>query len=241
VIIQLPFLPWDINIERRLRDNLMDPNSGTLIKNRNYEKIFCIGFGKTGTTSLGNLLSLFGFRVGNQAVAEVLSRDWLIHKDADRIIRYCYTADAFQDAPFGYPELYKELDVAFPGSKFILTVRNSPEEWFESLVRFHTKLFSSDPERPPTKEDLENANYRYKGYMLESQVLLYGYPKTLLYDEEVYKSHYIKNNSDKREYFKSRPHDFIEINVAIKDDFCRLCEFLNIETNLTDFPWLNKS
>jgi hypothetical protein len=232
--IKLPFLPWDLSIQRYVRDK---PEH----KKKNYDKIFCIGSGKTGTTSLERLLSQFGFTTGNQPVAEVLGRDWLIYQNPDRIIKYCYTADAFQDAPFSYPGLHKELDNAFPNSKFILTVRNNPDEWFNSLVRFHTKLFSSDLRRPPTENDLENATYRYKGYMLESHKFLYGYPETSLYDREAYKLAYIKNNVEKREYFKERSNDFSEINLRVKDDFSRLCKFLNIETNIDNFPWLNSS
>lgn len=235
MIIKLPFLPWDLKIQRYAYRHK------TSIKRNIYNKIFCIGQNKTGTTSLENLLSIFGFKMGNQSIGEILSLDWLINKDAERIIKYSHTADAFQDAPFSYPGLYKELDEAFPNSKFILTVRNSPDEWFKSLVKFHTTIFSSDLSRPPNETDLKNAVYCYKGYALEVFSLLYEYPKIPLYDEFAYKKHYITDNDEKRSYFKNRPDNFIEINLAIKDDFRRLCDFLVIETNITGFPWLNRS
>jgi hypothetical protein len=244
MIIKLPFLPWDLNVQRVARNTVPSQTlylPQTIIRRNNYNKIFCIGSAKTGTTSLETLLSQFGFSMGNQPAGEVLSRDWLIHKNAERIIKYCYTADAFQDAPFGYPGLYRELDRAFPNSKFILTIRDSPDGWFESLVRFHTKLFSSDPSRPPNEDDLKNATYRYKGYIFEGYTFLYGYPKIPLYDENAYKNHYVRNNDEKRNYFKDRPNDFIEINLAIKEDFPRLCEFLGLETEISGFPWLNRS
>lgn len=240
MIIKLPFLPWDLNIQRQVRNKSHLP-SPAIIKRKNYNKIFCIGSNKTGTTSLEKLFTLFGFSAGNQSAAEILSLDWLTHKNAERIIRYCYTANAFQDVPFSYPGLYKELDKAFPNSKFILTVRNNPDEWFESLVRFHTKSFSSEITRPPTKDDLVNATYRYKGYVFDVLSLLYEYPATSLYDERAYKNHYITDNDEKRSYFKDRPNDFIEINLAVRDDFSRLCDFLDVEANISDFPWLNKS
>lgn len=240
MIIKLPFLPWDLNIQRHSRAEVASAPK-VLIKSEGYNKIFCIGQNKTGTTSLEKLLCLFGFKIGNQPVGEVLSLDWLVNKNAERIIQYCYTADAFQDVPFSYPGLYKELDKAFPNSKFILTVRESPDEWFESLVRFHTKVFSSDASRPPNEDDLKNATYCYKGYAFEVLALLYGYPKTALYDERAYKNHYMRDNDEKRTYFRNRPDDFIEINLAVQEDFKRLCKFLNIETTIQDFPWLNRS
>lgn len=234
MIIKIPFVAWGIKIQRQIRQK-------TFVKRSGYNKIFCIGANKTGTTSLEKLLSSFGFKSGNQAVAEILSLDWLASKDVERIIRYCYTADFFQDAPFSYPELYRDLDKAFPNSKFILTVRNSPDEWFSSLVRFHTKIFSSDLNRPPNETDLDNAFYLYKGYALDVFKLAYGYPNTSLYDEARYKKYYVVNNDKKRNYFKDRPNDFIEINLAVKEDFQRLCNFLKVETDITQFPWLNKT
>ena len=234
MIIKLPFLTWDLKIQRHARNE-------TVIKRSNYNKIFCIGQNKTGTSSLERLLTLFGFMMGDQPVGEVLSLDWLIDRNAERIIRYCYTADAFQDVPLSCPGLYKELDKAFPDSIFILTVRNSPDEWFNSLARFHTKLFSSDPNRLPNEDDLNSVTYLYKGYALEVFRHLYGYPKIPLYDRDAYKNHYIMDNDEKRIYFKERPNNFIEINLAIKDDFRRLCEFLSVETNINGFPWLNRS
>lgn len=240
MIIKLPFLPWDLNVQRYQRNQGVNLHK-TVIKRESYNKVFCIGQNKTGTTSLEKLLSLFGFKMGNQAVAEVLSLDWLVNKNAKRIIQYCYTADAFQDAPFSYPRLYKELDKVFPNSKFILTVRESPEQWFESLIRFHTKVFSSDVSRPPNENDLKNATYRYKGYAFDALALLYKYPKIELYDELVYKNHYVKDNDEKRAYFKDRTNDFIEINLSNQIDFQRLCQFLNVETTLRSFPQLNMS
>ncbi len=243
MIIKLPLLPFNIKVHRVYpgKKELQKEKPWAVIKNRNFDKVFCIGAGKTGTTSLEKLFTQFGFKMGNQPTAEVLSRDWLMNTSAERIIRYCYTADAFQDAPFGYPNLYNELDKAFPNSKFILTVRNSAEEWFNSLVRFHAKKFSSDPLRPPNDQDLSNATYRYKGYMFESYQFVYGKYNIPLYDKQSYKENYLKNNEEKRNYFKNRPNDFIEINLSIQDDFQRLCEFLNIETNIAGFPWENKT
>lgn len=240
MIIKVPLLPWDIKIQRHFR-KAVSLSHHTFVNRNRYNKIFCIGLNKTGTTSLEKLLSLFGIRTGNQAVGEILGLDWLIYNNPERIIKYCYTADAFQDAPFSFPGLYQSLDKAFPNSKFILTVRNTPEEWFNSLVRFHTDLFSSDKTRPPSEKDLRDSTYRYKGYVLDVFTHLHGFPKIPLYDEESYKDYYIKDNNDKRAYFNNRSSDFIEINLINNDDFQNLCKFLEVETTIDTFPWLNRS
>lgn len=236
-------LPFNVNINR-IYPNRNIPQNGSihaLIETKDYNKVFCIGAGKTGTTSMKILLAQFGFKVGHQPTAEVLSRDWLKDRNAERIINYCYTADAFQDAPFRYPNLYKNLDIAFPKSKFVLTIRSSPEEWFESLKRFHTLKFSSDKSRLPSVEDLKNSLYRYKGYLFEHMMFHYNYPDIPLYDEKYYMRVYLSHNIDVQNYFSSRPNDLIIINLAIKKDIERLTSFLNITTDINEFPWENRT
>lgn len=96
-----------------------------------YYKVFCIGRNKTGTTSMARAVVSLGFKLGKQSRAERLLEDWG-KRDFCRIIRYCKSADAFQDIPFSLPDTYQALDEAFPKSKFILTVRNNSEEWYET-------------------------------------------------------------------------------------------------------------
>ena len=105
-------------------------------------KIFCIGANKTGTTSLKKAMDELGFVVGAQITAENLVDDWA-QRDFRRIIKYCKSAEFFQDAPFSFEFTYIVMDHAFPGSKFILTERDSPEQWYNlSLIHI------SEPTRP---------------------------------------------------------------------------------------------
>lgn len=234
--IKSHFLPLEIEISRKKNA----PERKLVKVNRDYNKIFCIGFNKTGTTSLEKLLKLFGFTLGNQAAAEVLLEDWTKYKNADRLIRYCHSADAFQDVPFMFPELYKELDRAFPNSKFILTVRDSADQWLRSLKTFHAKKFAAQKDRTPTEEELKNATYRYKGFMFDLAVALWDYPQIPLYDDEQYKAKYLNHIKEVTEYFKGT-NRLIQLNVSSKDDFGALCHFLNVEAEIKEFPWENKT
>ena len=212
-----------------------------VVENRNYNKIFCIGFGKTGTTSIEQALKNFGFKMGNQSVGEILAEDWA-KKRTYRIINFCNTADAFQDMPFGLPKLYKELDNAFPNSKFILTVRNNENKWFNSLIKFHAKIFAKDKTKPPNETDLKNALYRYKGWALDTKKLFYDYPNIDLYNEKYYKNRYLNHIKDVKEYFKNRSEDLLILNVAQKDSYQKLAKFLDIKVDKNaQFPWLNKT
>lgn len=126
------------------------------------KKIFCIGRNKTGTTSLAQALTDLGYRVGDQRTAELLMEDWG-QRDFKRIIQYCHTADAFQDIPFSLRYTFQAIDTAFPGSKFILSVRDSADQWYQSLVRFHSMRLENRTgiRRVPSIEDIKEDTYVY--------------------------------------------------------------------------------
>src|SRR5690606_39066036 len=122
-------------------------------------KIFCIGQNKTGTTSLQKFFEDHGYKVGDQPTAELLIDDY-IARNWKPILKYCETAEVFQDIPFSNDYLYVLLDFYFPNAKFILSERDNADQWYNSITKFHTKLFGKNG-NVPTKEDLQNGNYRY--------------------------------------------------------------------------------
>jgi hypothetical protein len=201
-------------------------------------KIFCVGANKTGTTTVAAVFRSLGLRVGTQALAELLLHDWA-RKDYRNIIRYCRFAEAYQDIPFSYPDTYRALDTAFPGSKFILTVRDDAEKWFESLTRFHTKIVGKN--RLPTADDLREFPYRYRGFLWNAMRLRYSEDEALLYDRDFYIQCYEAHNNAVREYFKHRPGDLLELNVAEPDAMERLLAFLGYPYSGQQMPHMNSS
>ena len=201
-------------------------------------KVFCVGCSKTGTTSLGCALNNLGYQVGNQIEAEYLLNEW-ITRDFGPIISFCQTADAFQDMPFSLEFTYAIMDQAFPESKFILTIRNSDEEWYQSLVRFHSKILKV--KRVPTAEDLENFPYHYKGWLWDVQQCIFGVDETNVYDPKIYKEHYNRHNSEVRKYFRFRPKDLLVLNLSDPNSMKSLCDFLEIKYTGQKMPHLNKS
>jgi hypothetical protein len=92
-------------------------------------KVFCIGFHKTGTTSMEQALTQLGLSVTgpNGTTNPNIARD--VYRIADRLIpRF----DAFQDNP--WPVIYEYVDAHVAGAKFVLTLRD-PEDWIRSQVR----------------------------------------------------------------------------------------------------------
>lgn len=232
-VLQIQGKDSESALERAMQ--LMPGNADAL---GNQRKVFCIGANKTGTTSVEHVLRNLGLAVGNQAQAEMLIHDWA-RRDYRRIIRYCQSAQAFQDVPFSLPGTFKVLDDAFPGSKFILTIRKSADEWFESMVRFHTKIVGKG--RIPTADDLRQYNYRYPGYVLDVLRLSYGADKSTLYNREVYVQYYEDHNSQVIEYFKARPDDLLVLNNEEPDAMERLVKFLGYQYTGQKMPHLNVS
>jgi hypothetical protein len=201
-------------------------------------KIFGVGFNKTGTTSLACALESFGFRLGKQNKAELFLTDYSL-RQFHRIVKFCKKGDAFQDIPFSLNYTYQVLDYSFPGSKFILTVRNSGEEWYDSLVRHQTKIVGK--KRLPTAEDLKKFSYRKTGWLWEYHKIIFGADEATLYDKNRYIKAYRKHNSQVLEYFRYRPEDLLVLNPCDPSAMKRLCDFLEVPYRGQAFPWRNKT
>ena len=127
----------------------------------------------------------------------------------------------------------------FPGSKFILTVRDSPEQWYQSLTRFHAKRFGKG--ETPSCDDLKKAQYRYTGYMYEANRAIYRTPDDDIYNKKMLIHHYEAHNQSVIEYFRHRPKDILVLNVADEDAYQRFCEFLEKPCLRQTFPWEKKT
>lgn len=209
-----------------------------LFKNKK-PKVFCIGLNKTGTTTLEKVLKDFNYKFGNQRSGELLFKDWF-RRDFKSTIALSKTADAFQDAPFSFPFTFIALDQNFPNAKFILSIRDSPEQWYNSLIKFHSKLWA-DGINQPTIADLKNAKYRYKGFAYEAHKVIFKTPDEDPYNKEILIDYYNNHNYQVKEYFRSRPEKLLVINVSNDNDYLRLCDFLNKQPLHKTFPWENKT
>jgi hypothetical protein len=83
-------------------------------------KIFGIGLSRTGTTSLHAALGILGYRS-------------IHYPQLDRLYELVDDHDAASDTPVACS--YRQLDARYPGSRFILTVRDF-RAWLESTRAF---------------------------------------------------------------------------------------------------------
>lgn len=104
----------------------------------NGRKIFCIGFNKTGTTSLANYFRRCGLTAchwpsvvnGTDYEAKCASIWNQPAKVLDTLAPVIAAYEVHSDVP--WPGLVKELAVSYPDARFILSTRN-PESWWNSL------------------------------------------------------------------------------------------------------------
>jgi len=201
-------------------------------------KIFVIGRNKTGTTSIGKFLSASGFTLSHQRATELFIYEWA-NMNFHKIIKYCKDYDAFQDIPFSLDLTYQIMDYAYPGSKFILTERTDSKTWYNSLIRYQSKIIGKN--RVPTANDLKEFGYRRKGWVWNAQKLIYGIDEETLYNKDIYTKHYESHSKRVREYFHNRPDDLLILNLENPDATRLLCEFLGLEMTTLKIPHLNKS
>jgi hypothetical protein len=179
-------------------------------------RIFGIGMHKTGTTSLAAAFGILGFNAAHWGTALWARRVW------EQVKGYGPAAEvdahyAFSDLPFTL--LFRELDKAYPGSKFILTVRPE-DEWLKSVEKHW------DPAINPHRKDWEIAPFTHRLHHL-----VYG-RKT--FDADIFLRRYRAHNREVSEYFKDRPGDLLTYRIG--DGWPNLCNFLGRKIPSVAYP-----
>jgi len=174
-------------------------------------KVFGIGFQKTGTSSLGLAFEELGYRTASYWQFRDFANDAGVTREKlwTRMREVMGASfDAGKDTPF--PIFYRELDVEYPGSKFILVIRET-EKWFQSAL----DDFGSHPN--------------------EIHRLIYGVPAPAG-RRDVWVARYERHNREVQEYFAGRPADLLTLHLDEGEvGWAPICRFLNAET--PDKPW----
>ena len=182
-------------------------------------RIFGIGAHKTATTSLHHALEILGIDSAHWITAKWAKQIW----SETRSNGYSRTLEksyALCDLPI--PQLYKELDLAYPGSKFILTYRNE-EEWVNSVEKHWS--FDGNPYR---------AQWDTDPFTHKIHKFIYGQKH---FDREIFLERYRSHNKEVIEYFKSRPEDLLIMDMSHQDGWFELCRFL--DKHIPNVPYPN--
>ena len=171
-------------------------------------KIFCIGFQKTGTSTIRDALRLLGYRVCSvryHLIGPIRRGDFA---PVEEVIA---EFDAFQDNP--WPLIFRELDAAHPGSRFIMTIRDEAP-WLRSVVNHLGVL----PDR--------------------MQKLVYGHGAPGGY-EDVVLARYRRHNDEVFAYFADRPDDILVVDFSKGDGWAEICDFLGCDVPAVPLPHAN--
>ncbi|WP_293081102.1 sulfotransferase [Okeania sp. SIO3B5] len=181
-------------------------------------KVFGIGLGKTGTTTLGACLNHLNYKHYGWSS---LTNYKLIYQiklgDFDDVYRVVNQYDSFEDYP--WPFIYKLLDEKYPNSKFILTIRKCSQTWFKSCLNHYLRL-------------KERAAYVYK--------LIYGLDHPQDFSDE-YVKFYETHNQEVIDYFKFKSDKLLIVSWEEGDSWEKLCGFLGKKVPNIPLPHLMKS
>lgn len=182
-------------------------------------RVFGIGLHKTATTSLHNALQILGFSSAHWPSAHWAKAIWQEMNNKNQSLtlekNYCNL-----DLPI--PLLYQKLDIAYPGSKFILTVRDE-ESWLKSI----DKHFSY--EHNPFRVTWDNDPFTH---IVHREI--YGRTNP---DKEIFLERYRRHNQEVLSYFRGRLDDLLVLRTD--SGWNELCRFLNRPIPIIPYPRLN--
>ena len=167
-------------------------------------KVYGLGLSRTGTTTLNNVLVEMGYNV----------------------VHYPNPQDLYNDNIDGATDIsvipfYKQLDTTYPGSKFILTLRDK-QQWLDSIVPYLER----------------KKKWSQSGWQVQIREMIYG---SAFPNREQASNAWDRYHEDVRKHFYLRPHDLLEINLTDNSSNPKqLAQFLNCRTTLTEWPHYNK-
>ena len=221
---------------------------------KHFNKIFCIGYNKTGTSSLEVVLRALGYELPDQGQQELRLTQQLYDGNFRPLVEFCSKYDAFQDSPFSKGVVFAQADCLFPNSKFVLSVRD-PDKWYESLVRYHlagilkqqgiTDVSQVNEETYKDKTVYLYENYSYANVKRIISRVVDGklvHDWSRVYDKAHYIEMYQRRNEQIMNYFQDRPWDLLVIDVEKEADISRILAFLDLPEKLNfEMPHMNRS
>lgn len=177
-------------------------------------KIVGVGWNKTGTTTLGNALSILGYKHASQKLSLTFDYE---NQNLSKINHIVEENDSFANWPWAL--LYKEIDEKYPGSKFILTCREH-----SSWVKSYKNMLRSQGVASNQLNKIRS--------------ILYELPFPDVTEEQLI-NRYSRHIAEVQEYFKDRPDDLLIVSWRKGHGWKELCEFLGKVIPNQEFPHAN--
>jgi hypothetical protein len=210
---------------------------------QNSGKVFGIGLSRTGTTSLTHALTILEYRTIHLPSDDVTQREiteYFERGDDALELTILRGNDALTD--YVVCCIYQGLDRAYPGSKFVLTVRDK-ESWLDSYERLMTQfglaLFRGSPE----SSEVKYLNYigRKLGEQTIGDALALAppveEPDKPFYDRKLLGEFFDTYHAGVYEYFKNRPDQLLTLNIIEGEGWEKLAPFLGHAIPEQSFPF----
>jgi hypothetical protein len=215
--------------------------------NKPKQNVICIGLNKTGTTSFAGGMQSLGYNLFTESVGhntlfpDIYHSSWGSTITALENERY----NLYQDMPFSLPGVYKKIYEFRPDDIYILTIRDSVEQFINTCKNFYRKQFQYN--------DIQNLDEKLF-YRFESSNVVTIHLENLFYSkfdfwgiktfdniEKKLEDVYNKHNDDVVNFFESKNcSNFRIVNVSKPGELKSVADWLRKETDNSDFPWLNK-
>lgn len=181
-------------------------------------RVFGIGMHKTATTSLHKALKHLGLDSAHWKSVKWAKSIWteMNSQGWSPTLEKHY---ALSDLPLTM--LYEKLDRAYPGSKFILTVRDEAT-WIESVRKHWSRA-----------NDFRDTWNKEGEFAKEIHAELYGSP---YFDAPRMLERYRRHNAEVIKYFENRPDDLLVMNMDDQAGWLELCGFLRLPKPSVDYP-----
>ena len=201
---------------------------GTVFRNFDFQnpivlspiptRVFGIGMHKTGTTSLHAALKALGFESAHWKTAHWAKQIWneVTEYGKSWTVEHNY---ALSDLPIAI--LYEQLDRAYPGSKFILTLRNEGA-WLKSVENHWSHKynpFRGQWDHDPFSHQVHKEIYGQKNF-----------------DALIFLERFRRHNREVRDYFKERPGDLLVMDMSNGAGYSELCSFLDRPVPVEEYP-----
>jgi hypothetical protein len=194
-------------------------------------KVFGLGLSRTGTRSLTAALHLLGWDTVHypvdRAALEAMMRGDVKFPHLDRY-------DGMTDITVS--PYYEDLDKAYPGSKFVLTVRDE-EGWLKSCENHWASRPAFQEAPPPGKEVSPEEHLTHMEIRRFLRAAVYA---SYDYQPDRFRRAYRRHVEDVKAYFEDRPEDLLVLAVAQGEGFEKLAPFLGVPVPSQPFPHKGK-
>jgi len=205
------------HLKEWLEQNTQRRRFGT---NAQRSKVFGIGLSRTGTRSLNRALQTLGFDPLHYPLDHDTYSE-MAHGQYDlTMLKY---HDGITDITVS--AFYAQLDQAYPGSKFILTVRDK-ESWLNSCENHWRNSSAFDDSADPEQKRL----IEIRRFFRATTFGCYDFqPERFVW---VYEQHLRAVT----EYFRDRPDQLLIMDVCAGDGFEKLAPFMGCDMPCAAFP-----